>query len=113
MTVSQLYDSVAQLGFEDSLEDNDRFIFSANRALLQVNALRPATSAYVINHRPLKNMASKATFETLEKIDDLYFYAENVKSFYFEVQGNGTLEIEKKDENGAWAGLWGYFACGG
>ena len=35
MTVSQLYNSVAQLGFEDSLEEDDRFIFAANRALLQ------------------------------------------------------------------------------
>ena len=54
MTVSQLYNSVAQLGFEDSLEEDDRFIFAANRALLQVNAIRPVTSAYVINHKPME-----------------------------------------------------------
>ena len=95
MTVSQLYNSVAQLGFEDSLEEDDRFIFAANRALLQVNAIRPVTSAYVINHKPMVNKVSDAIFDPLEKTDELFFYAENVKSYYFEVDGNGTLYIEK------------------
>ena len=33
MTVSELYKSVAQLGFEDSLEDDDRFIFAVSRLM--------------------------------------------------------------------------------
>ena len=101
MTVSQLYNSVAQLGFEDSLEEDDRFVFAANRALLQVNALRPATSAYVINHKPMKNMVNDAIFDPLEKTDELFFYAENVKSYYFEADGNGTLYVEKYEAD-AW-----------
>ena len=67
MTVSQLYKSVAQLGFEDSLEGDERFIFAANRALLQVNAIRPATSSYIINHKPMDNMLADATFTPVEK----------------------------------------------
>ena len=95
MTVSQLYSSVAQLGFEYSLEDEDRFLFAANRALLQVNAIRPVTRAYIINHKPLENKVKDATFEPREKTDELFFYAENVKSYYFEADGKGTLSIEK------------------
>lgn len=95
MTVSQLYNSVSQLGFEDSLEDDDRFIFATNRALLQVNAIRPVTGAYVINHKPMENKINGATFDPIEKTDELFFFAENVKAYYFEADGYGTLYIEK------------------
>ena len=44
MKISELYESVAKLGFEDSLEDIPAFFYAANRAVLQVNALRPLTS---------------------------------------------------------------------
>ncbi len=103
MTISQLYQSVAQLGFEDSLENEERFIFAANRALLQVNALRPATSSYIINHKPMNNMADKLFFEPMEKVKELCFYADNVKSYYFEADGNGSVFIEKKSDSGAWS----------
>lgn len=98
MTVSELYKSVAQLGFEDSLEDDDRFIFAVNRALLQVNAIRPVTSAYVINHKPMENKVQESSFTPIEKFEDLYFEASDVKSYYFEADGNGTMYVEKYDE---------------
>lgn len=94
MTVQELYNSVAQLGFETSLEDDQRFIFAANRALLQVNSIRPATKTYLINHKPLVNQISNASFSPQEKTSELYFYADNVKSYYFEADGTGTLAIE-------------------
>lgn len=97
MTVSQLYNSVAQLGFENSLEEDSRFIFAVNRALLQVNAIRPATKAYVINHKPMANKIANATFKPIDKKDELYFYADNVKAYYFEADGNGIVYIEKYD----------------
>jgi len=71
MTISELYKQVAQLGFEDSLEDDDRFYYAANRALLQVNKIRPAISRYLINHKPLENQVAESTFESLEKEEDL------------------------------------------
>lgn len=94
MTVSELYNSVAQLGFEDSLEYDTGFLFAANRALLQINSLRPATSAYVINHKPLQNAIKGAKFTPTEKTEDLYYEASDVKSYYFEADGNGTAYIE-------------------
>ena len=43
MTLQDLYSAVSQLGFEDSLGDsgNDGFIYAVNRALEEVNSLRP------------------------------------------------------------------------
>lgn len=98
MTVSDLYNSVAQLGFEDSLEDDNRFFYAVNRALLQVNAIRPATSVYVINHKPMENKVRESSFTPIEKTEDLYFEASDVKSYYFEADGNGTVYVEKYDE---------------
>jgi hypothetical protein len=103
MTVSQLYNSVAQLGFEDSLEADENFIFAANRALLQVNALRPATSTCVINHKPMENKVNNAMFDPVDKTTELIYYADDVKSYYFEADGTGVLYIEKLGaENGEW-----------
>lgn len=97
MRVSELYKQVAQLGFEDSLENNDRFYYAANRALLQVNAIRPAVSAYVINHKPMKNLLSGSPFTPIERASDICFEATDAKSYYFEADGNGIVYIEKKD----------------
>ena len=100
MTVAELYKQVAQLGFEDSLEDDDRFYFAANRALLQVNEVRPAISYYLINHKPLKNLLTDSTFDPVEKDDDLLYSAEGAKSYYFEADGNGVVYIEKHTDDG-------------
>lgn len=99
MTISELYKQVAQLGFEDSLEDNDRFYYAANRALLQVNKIRPAISHYLINHKPLSNLVKESTFVPIEKTEDLTFEATNAKSYYFETDGNGIAIIEKFDND--------------
>ncbi len=97
MTVSELYRSVAQLGFEDNLEDDSRFLFSANRALLQVNALRPATGTLVINHKPMQNKVKENTFAPILVTGELCFEASDVKSFYFEADGNGVVHAELFD----------------
>ena len=102
MTISELYNSVAQLGFEDSLENDNRFIFAAYRALLQVNALRPAMGYCLINHNPLKNKAEPSISYPIEKTEPLDFYAENVKSYYFEATGKGTVTFYHQAVSGEW-----------
>jgi len=99
MTVSELYNQTAQLGFEDSLESGERFYFAANRALLQVSALRPAISSIIINHKPMKNMASRASFAPTECNGELCFTATGVKSYYFEADGNGVVYLEAQSGN--------------
>ena len=93
MRVSELYKQVAQLGFEDSLEDDSRFYYAANRALLQVSAIRPAVSAYIINHKPMANLLKENTFTPIERSEDLCFEATDAKSYYFEADGNGKVTV--------------------
>jgi hypothetical protein len=103
MRVSELYKQVAQLGFEDSLEDENRFYYAANRALLQVSTIRPAISAYVINHKPMENLIKENTFSPIERSEDLIFEATDAKAYYFEVDGTGSLYIEAQDAaSGEW-----------
>ena len=101
MNVAELYKQVAQLGFEDSLEDSDRFYFAANRALLQVCKVRPAIGHCLINHKPLTNLIKESTFSPIEKIIDLTYEANDAKAYYFEADGNGVvcLELYNSDTN--------------
>lgn len=103
MTVSELYGAVAQLGFEDTLEYADAFFHAANRALLQINAIRPAIGHCTIRHRAPENQILGATLDPLEKVDELTFEASDVKSYYFEADGDGMLYLERFDEG---AGVW-------
>ena len=98
MTVSELYESVARLGFETGLEDSSSFFYASNRAILEVNRIRPATSTYVIHHRPLRN-ALASDFSVIEKTDELVFESENVRAYYFECDGNGIVYVESYDES--------------
>lgn len=103
MTVSQLYSSVARLGFETSLEDNDLFFQAANRAILQVNAIRPMQGIYVINHKPLDNLIRNASFSPIEVEGELCFEAAGAKAYYFEADGEGIAHIETfNDISRAW-----------
>jgi hypothetical protein len=98
MRVSELYSQVAQLGFEDSLENDKRFYYAANRGLLQVNAIRPAISHFVIPHMPVKNKVDRSSFAIIERTEDLFFVAHGVKAYYFEAMGKGTVSFT--DESG-------------
>ena len=104
MRVSDLYRQVSQLGFEDSLENEDRFYYTANRALLQVNAIRPAVAACVVNHKPFPNLVRENTFASAEKVAELTYEATDPKSYYFEADGIGVLYIEYYNEGvGRWS----------
>jgi hypothetical protein len=98
MRVQELYEQVAGLGFEKSLEDEEWFYQAANRALLQVNYLRPAISSYVINHKPMKNLV-EGSFTPIERSEDLIYETENAKAYYFQADGIGTVFVERFDTN--------------
>ena len=105
MTLKELYDAVAQLGFEAELENDNRFLHAVNRALIQVNRIRPATSIYKLNHFPIKNLLTGNTFEPKCKDDEaLIFVVEKAKSYYFECNGNGQVIFENSTDSGkTWA----------
>jgi hypothetical protein len=95
MRVSELYNQVAGLGFESSLESDDRFYQAANRALLRVADVRPEARYCIINHKPLPNVINGYTgFEPFERSEELCFEAIGGKSFYFECDGNGIAMLE-------------------
>lgn len=94
MTVSELYNQVAGLGFETSLEDNSRFFYAANRALLQVSALRPETRLYRLVHSPIGNVANEDSMNPIKVTEDVLFTAKGARSYYFECDGTGSAFIE-------------------
>lgn len=103
MTIKELYDSVAQLGFETSLEDDDRFFLAANRAIIQINRLRPKTAKYELSHFPIDNLLGNNNYEPVSKDDEaLIFITDNAKAYYFECNGNGTVVIEKNTNGDEW-----------
>ncbi|MCM1218223.1 MAG: hypothetical protein NC548_27370 [Lachnospiraceae bacterium] len=103
MTIKELYDSVAELGFETELESErlNGFILAANRAIVQINRIRPATSIYKLSHFPLANKLSENTYEPVCKDDEaLIFITDGAKSYFFECNGNGIATIEKSTDSG-------------
>ena len=95
MTIKELYDAVAQLGFEDTLEDNDRFLFAANRAISEVGKIRPATSIYKIEHHPLPIMKS---YQRHKLMNGDMVAISGAKAFSFECNGSsGNCVIKKSN----------------
>ena len=101
MTLQDLYQAVSQLGFEDSLGDDSakRFLYATNRALIEVNSLRPRRKHVDVNHRVPKNLLFSEP-KYIEKTETLTFTAQNAKSFYFEVCGTGSFKLGLKKEDG-------------
>jgi hypothetical protein len=103
MTVGELYSSVAQLGFETALDSMERFYYAVNRALLQVNRIKPLTAIYTLNHFPLENLLKGDYYSPIYKgKEDLVFMVENAKSYSFECNGNGSMVVEKIGEEDEW-----------
>ena len=96
MKIKELYEAVAKLGFEDSLEDTPAFFGAANRAMLQINALRPLTAILEIYHRECVNLIVGATHDIITHTDSeiIFECSPGAKAYYFETNGVGTCNIE-------------------
>lgn len=105
MTVSELFASTAQLGFETSLESEDAFFFAANRGLLHLAAIRPVTKSCTVNHSPLQNKLGTSAFARTTKYDEIVFESQGVKAYYFEADGNGRMLVEAMLD-GVWTTIW-------
>ena len=99
MRVSELYNQVSQLGFETHLEDDDRFYYAVNRAIMQMSTIRPAIGTYIINHKPMVNLVKANTFSPIERSDDLIYGGADAKAFYFEADGDGIVYVQLLDED--------------
>ncbi len=101
MRINELYSAVCKLGFESTLEDIPTFFIAANRAMLQINALRPVTAILEIYHRAITNLVVGADHNIHEHLDsDLIFGGSGkVKAYYFEALGEGECRIEVYNTN--------------
>lgn len=102
MRVSEIYEATAKLGFEDSLEDHKAFYYALNRAVLQVNAIRPRIASYEIFHRPLLNCVPESERAVREVLSEMEIFADRARAYYFEAMGAGTYRVyveRKETEN--------------
>ena len=93
MRVSELYNQVAQLGFEEALESNERFVFAANRAIYQINSLRPHVAYVDIVHFPLSNLITASSLEPMFCQGSKIYNVASGRAIYFEAMGKGQLQI--------------------
>lgn len=95
MTLLELYNSVAQLGFEDSLDDGGtiRFLQATNRSILQINELRPRKKTFVLNHIGTGSLTATRV-DWCERDEDISFTAHLAKGIYFEVCGTGEYVVK-------------------
>lgn len=61
MLISECKQAVAQLGFEDTVESEERFVYALNRAVVEINRIRPKEGIFRVYHMPLKNVELKHT----------------------------------------------------
>lgn len=108
MTLLELYNSVAQLGFEDSLDDGGtiRFLQATNRSILQINELRPRKKTFVLNHIDTGSLTATRV-DWCERDEEISFTGDFVKGIYFEVCGTGKYEVKlpkqvRDGENQPW-----------
>lgn len=97
MKVKELYDHVAQLGFEETIEYTRGFLNAANRSVLQAASVRPAIRRCVLNHNPLHNEAGSSYKSELA--DGAVFEAETAKAYYFEANGAFSASIQGYNGN--------------
>ena len=101
MKVRELYEQVSQLGFEDALESDERFVSAANRAIYQINSLRPHIAYLDIVHFPLANLLSNSSLEPLFCQGSKIYNVAIGRAIYFEAIGNGKVivDFDNKDED--------------
>lgn len=96
MVVKELYESVAKLGFSDNLDDTAAFFAAANRALMQINDIKPHTSMRDVYLNAPENLLPGAHFG-IDFHDDeplTFETSEDCATYSFEVLGEGEYYIE-------------------
>lgn len=96
MKIHEVYDAVAKLGMADNLDDVDAFYYALNRAIVQINSLKPITAMLEISRSTWENLVSNPHFEADEyKGEPLYYESTGpIKSYYFEVRGKGSYYVQ-------------------
>ena len=97
MTLNELKNDVAKLGFESYIEDEDCFIASANRALSLIYVDRPVSKTALISFRgPRPTLVREHIEHRSGEVISISFKG---KAISFRTSGNGTCVI--KDDTGS------------
>lgn len=99
MTVAELYSQVAALGFETSLESSEVFYNAAQRAVLEVNRIRPRVSLVEIDHVSPDNLIDDV-FQPKHVKGELSFIGTSPRCAYFEYNGCGRVFFETLGDDG-------------
>ncbi len=105
-TWSEIKNQVQKLLYADDTVNNEYekyYIDSANYAIMEISRyVRPNIEKITISHFPDENLISKGGADDFAPLlhtnEDILYTAQGAKSFYFEADGTGTLNI--KNESG-------------
>ena len=103
MTIQQLMDTVANLGFEAEIGDVDVisetvFFPALNKAVYKINEIRPKMGETSFVHNPLQAVSVSDPFS--HTMDDIVMSNSNVISFSFKARGNGEFIVKVTDSKG-------------
>ena len=101
MAYKELYNQVLHLGFEDTaLESDVAYVDAVNRAIYQVNALRPRIAYKDILHFPQKDMLGGRYTKLTEVVNgSVSFPVSGCKEFVISIAGEGTIYLCKSNGN--------------
>lgn len=97
MTYAALKQSVLDLGWEESIEQPTVLVTATNRAIAEINRIRPMVSEFVIaQEKPVYPAHFPHDFDRYlpEPVDGAYtFEADGVKAVSFAYSGVGSIEV--------------------
>ncbi len=93
MKLIDLQNDVKRLMYVDELDDYEAFLYATNRAVFRTRSVFPKIKRKYIAIRNPENLLSLEKEEVIEVKKSAVFYAENVKAFYFEAEGEGKADF--------------------
>lgn len=93
MTLRELYDQVAHLGFETEIEYDAMFREQAYNAMIEISLSRPDVRQYEIVQTPPENLLRDAGMKVHSK-EDIVFGVTGGKAFCFKFKGHVTCLVK-------------------
>ena len=111
MKICDLYNAVAQLGFQDEIDEEKTFYPALNRALHTVLRLVQPKKRKILSHYPPTALVTESD-KLLHGGGVLSYNAEGAKSFYIEISGKGIISFKNSNgsslNNVTWDTPYGY-----
>lgn len=98
MTCREFYNEVAQLGFENAIDEESTFYPALNTALHSVLREVPMVKSAILAHTTLNPLVSDTNL-TIHGGEGIFFKTEGAKSFYIELSGVAEISFKMYAEN--------------